>query len=62
MMNALPWFARFIVRDEQRRGRRFVELVFPLGLRLDARSFAELACAFAPDTSVSWRVQQRIRA
>jgi hypothetical protein len=49
------WFTRFVVRDERTLRGRIVELVFPLGLDLDARSFAELSRAF-DDASVRWIV------
>jgi hypothetical protein len=49
------WFTRFVVRDERTLRGRVVELVFPLGLDIDARSFAELSRAFG-GASVRWIV------
>jgi len=41
------------VRDERTLRGRIVELAFPLGLEMDARSFAELSRAF-DGASVKW--------
>lgn len=42
LVGAKPWFTQFIVRDERTLRGRFVEIVFPVGLDVDAQSFAEL--------------------
>ena len=52
----MPWFAPFIVRDVTTSRGRFVQLVFPPGLDVDAIRFAELELAFR-GASLRWTVK-----